>query len=713
MSRRTSRTTWAVLGPILLAQVGLLAWHHTRVTAEPHRVPVAVEGPAAVSQSIAHRLNALPGEPLDAVVVAEGDDPRAGVRNGGVVAALAVDPSTPGNVLYVSSVNDPKMTSLAKTMATRVGTPLGRTFVTRVVPPTERDGPARSTVAVVSGCWVAGGFLLAVLWLVVRWRRGTTTAPAVRAHLVLVAACSGVSLVVAVALAAGGSWWAWWALGFACTYAAAVSTVALDVLFGPVGVALASTLFLFLAGPLMSGRDPHLLPGFWWRVAPWTLQGATREIAGTIAWFGSAVPLRSMLVLGGVIVVSLAALVASAQLRRPVDPHRRIEAVPWRLRVVALVLPLAVTVVAATLLAPTGARVVSARPVPGASTTQCVATPKISTLAELNQFAGNVRGEPAFQGADVGADVLLQDGRRLWVFGDTLRAADFSGQRFVRNSMLVLGGGCAATVLPADRGAIIPDRGDGIGYWPMSIARVQRSDYDLVGVATQRVKSTGTPDGSFAFESLGSSVAVFIVQKGGTPQLLAQQDLGPDDKNPAHPQWGAAAAAQGDWVYLYGTARPDEKGVFGFSLQVARTRIENILTPSTWGYWDGRKWQASPSKAKELIAADQGVSQTLSVFPRDGRWYAVSKRDEFLGTDLVVWSAPAPTGPFDDGTVVGHLPSDLKTGELRYMPLAHPDLLADPGSVLVSYSRNNTDLQKVEDDPFLYRPQFVRVALPR
>ena len=268
-------------------------------------------------------------------------------------------------------------------------------------------------------------------------------------------------------------------------------------------------------------------------------------------------------------------------------------------------------------------------------------------------------------------------------------------------------------MLPANHGAIIPDRGDGIGYWPMSIARVQRSDYDLVGVATQRVTSTGTPDGSLAFESLGSSVAVFIVPKGGTPQLLAQQDLGKDDKDPSRPEWGAAAAVQGDWVYLYGTARPQQKGVFGFSLRVARTRIDNILAPGTWQYWDGRTWQASASKAKELIPADQGVSQTLSVFPRNGRWYAVSKRDEFLGTDLVVWSAPAPTGPFDTGTVVGHLPSDLKTGELRYMPLAHPDLLPDPASVLVSYSRNNTDLQKVEKDPFLYRPQFVRVTLPR
>ena len=59
------------------------------------------------------------------------------------------------------------------------------------------------------------------------------------------------------------------------------------------------------------------------------------------------------------------------------------------------------------------------------------------------------------------------------------------------------------------------------------------------------------------------------------------------------------------------------------------------------------------------------------------------------------------------------LPSDPQTGELRYMPLAHPDLMPDQASVLVSYSRNNTDFKKVQGDPFLYRPQFLRVRLPR
>ncbi len=194
-----------------------------------------------------------------------------------------------------------------------------------------------------------------------------------------------------------------------------------------------------------------------------------------------------------------------------------------------------------------------------------------------------MRGGSAFQGADVGADVLLQDGRRLWVFGDTLRAPDFPGQQFVRNSMLVFGGGCADAVVPADKGALIPNRGDGIGYWPMSIARVERPGYDIVGVATQRVENTDAPDGTFAFESLGSSMAVFVVPRGKTPQLIEQQDIGRDDKDPARPQWGAAAAEHGGWVYLYGTARPQQKGVFGFSLRVARTRAESLLDSSAAG----------------------------------------------------------------------------------------------------------------------------------
>ena len=106
------------------------------------------------------------------------------------------------------------------------------------------------------------------------------------------------------------------------------------------------------------------------------------------------------------------------------------------------------------------------------------------------------------------------------------------------------------------------------------------------------------------------------------------------------------------------------------------------------------------------------MSQVLSVFEQNGSWYAVSKQDEFLGDDLVIWKGTGPTGPFAPASRPVEIPSDESTGVLRYMPLAHPQLLRRKGSVVVSYSRNNTDLEKIERDPLLYRPEFLRVRLP-
>jgi len=83
-----------------------------------------------------------------------------------------------------------------------------------------------------------------------------------------------------------------------------------------------------------------------------------------------------------------------------------------------------------------------------------------------------------------------------------------------------------------------------------------------------------------------------------------------------------------------------------------------------------------------------------------------------LGRDLAIWTAPAPTGPFTLAARPVAIPSDAATGTLRYLPLAHPDLLPEPGTVVVSYSQNNTDFDEVVDDPRIYRPRFVRVRLP-
>ena len=704
------------LGVLLLAVVAVpaaaVAVLERTAVATPHEVPVAVAGSAPLAQGVAERLEQHPGDPVATEVVADVGEARELVRTGQVVAALVLRLEQPRDALLVSSTLDPSMRRLVDRLADRVGTPLERTFVASEVAPRGHAGVSARAMAVAPAGWVVVGVATGLVLLVLRRRRGVLHRGSTEALGILLVT-GGTSLLNAVVAASlvQSPVWSWWWVGWLTTAGAALLTSALGRVAGLVGAVLAGALLLVLGGPLVV-PDPHLLPTPWWEISPWTLHGAARELIGSVVWFDDVV-LRPILVLGGALLLGLA-----VPLLHPAPPAT-VTTSTWsgfaaRTSVAVLValVPAAVALLGSTVLRPSAPGDLSRAAVPRPAETQCVPMPPIKDIASLNRFVGHVRGGAAFQGADVGADVQLQDGRRLWVFGDTLRAPDFSGQRFVRNSMLVVDGKCAHTVVPADHGALIPDRQDRIGYWPMSIAHQERPGYDVVGVMAQRVRSTSQPDGAFAFENLGPSLALFAVPRGKVPQLVLLKDLGPDDKDPAHPQWGAAAAVHRGWVYLYGTARPKEKGVFGFSLRVARTRLEDLLHPGSWQFWDGRRWQDSPRRAAELIPATRGVSQTLSVFPRGDRWYAVSKRDEFLGTDLTIWSAPSPTGPFDDGTTVARIPSSSTSGELRYMPLAHPGLSDDPASVVVSYSRNNTDTEKVVGDPFLYRPQFILVPLP-
>ena len=206
-------------------------------------------------------------------------------------------------------------------------------------------------------------------------------------------------------------------------------------------------------------------------------------------------------------------------------------------------------------------------------------------------------------------------------------------------------------------------------------------------------------------------MAIFRVDRDAPLVLLQRLDLGADSLDA--PEWGAASARAGGWLYLYGTSSRELPGIHGFALSVARVSPERVADLSEWRYWDGRSWRGDPDHAVALIPEQGGVSQTLSVWSQDGRWYVLSKQDEFLGRQIVVWPGTSPAGPFGPARAVADLPCDSETGELRYMPLAHPWLLPQPGTVVVSYSRNFVDLDQVCAVPSRYRPYFLRVVLPR
>lgn len=318
---------------------------------------------------------------------------------------------------------------------------------------------------------------------------------------------------------------------------------------------------------------------------------------------------------------------------------------------------------------------------------------------------------PTLQGGDHGASVALADGRRLFVFGDTIRAKPV--QPFmVRNSIMLAQGGCLQAMPVEGDGAVIPARGD-ISYWPMSLRAVPADGGTTVQVITLGVRKVGQ-SGKGQFETTGSGLATFEVPTGRTPRLVRHVPLGPSSTDPRVPTWGAALTDSGGHLYVWGTASNATKSTAGWSLRVARTTPDQLASPASWEYWDGSSWvRGRPSAAQgpdaSLVPADGGVSHILSVVERGGSWYAVSKAGDYFGDTLTVWKAPSPTGPFTEHDVRG-LANDSRIR--RYMPLVHGDAQVGSGRLLVSWSESPQTSAPYFSNPELYRPRFGEISLP-
>lgn len=334
----------------------------------------------------------------------------------------------------------------------------------------------------------------------------------------------------------------------------------------------------------------------------------------------------------------------------------------------------------------------------------------------MNRLMDTLADQPRLQGGDHGGSTLLADGRRMVVYGDTIRDEGSVSPFMVRNSVAIVDGGCLQPMTGRGGDAVIPDDADDTGYWPMSLRAVAVDGGTRVEVITNRVRQVGADDevGDDSFETLGSSLVTFEVPTGRMPRLVDQVRLSPDVSDHRVPTWGAAMWDQEGRTYVFGTASNEAKSTKGWSLHVARTAPGSLGDQEAWEYWDGDEWSAEPPppgdrSAAELIPADQGVSHVLSVFERDGSWYAVSKEGDFVGDRLAVWKADSVTGPWTKHEVrpLANTP-DIH----RYTPLAHPDFDTPSGSLLVSWSEAPVDHDRYATNPELYRPEFDEIRLP-
>ena len=218
---------------------------------------------------------------------------------------------------------------------------------------------------------------------------------------------------------------------------------------------------------------------------------------------------------------------------------------------------------------------------PGSGTTLSIAQqncrPTASTAADF-QAQFDQRG-PVWGGGDGAEPIPIDNGRTLWLFGDTyLGSGTFGGpldnRGFVHNSMVVqYNGSCFAYLLRGNPGvgwySAIAEPSDTDYYWPTSGA--YDASAGVLSVTAMRVHHPDRTD-PWGWQLLGTDVIHYRISDMavlGTERLFTYS---PSDVA----QFGTNLLAEGSFVYHYGCAQATptqcyvartDRGLHGASLR--------------------------------------------------------------------------------------------------------------------------------------------------
>ncbi|MCV7219018.1 DUF3533 domain-containing protein [Mycobacterium crocinum] len=314
------RTLALGVGVLLLQFAFILSYLGAFHSPSPHRIPVAVVAPAQVAGQVVDQLNGLAGEPLSATVAADENAARASLRSGDVSAVYILNPAGTQDRLLVASGGGTAVSGALEQIFTKVTAAQQRTVaVDDVIPLFSGDGRGLSGFYLVVG-WVVGGYLFASMLGIAKgsrpatfprsvWRLGATVPYA------LASGFGGAVVAEPVLHAMNGHFWSIAGIGTLVTLTAATVTIALQILFGVIGIGLTVVIFVILGNPSAGGAyQPSVLPPFWRTISPWLPNGAGTDAIRRIVYFDAHGITQSIVVLvcwvvGGVVVSLIGAAV--------------------------------------------------------------------------------------------------------------------------------------------------------------------------------------------------------------------------------------------------------------------------------------------------------------------------------------------------------------------------------------------------------------------
>lgn len=318
----TPRATLLVLGVVALQLLFIASYVGALHNPKPKDVPFGVVAPQAAAQQAVTRLEQLPGSPLDPRAVADAATARKQILNRDIDGALIIDPAGSTDTLLVASGGGTVLATALETLTATLEKAERRTVRTvDVAPASSQDFDGLSSFYVVVG-WCVGGYLCASILAISTGARPANPRRAVirlvvMALVSIVGGLGGAVIVGPVLGALPGSVMTFWGLGALVTFAVGAATLALQGIFGIIGIGLAILLVVIAGNPSAGGAFPlPMLPPFWKAIGPALPPGAGTWVARSIAYFKGNDTTGALLVLSAWAAAGIAVTLGAAGLRK-------------------------------------------------------------------------------------------------------------------------------------------------------------------------------------------------------------------------------------------------------------------------------------------------------------------------------------------------------------------------------------------------------------
>ncbi|MFC9425183.1 DUF3533 domain-containing protein [Streptomyces sp. NPDC056987] len=318
----TVRSALLVLGVLALQLLFIASYVGALHSPRPSGVKVAVVAPGPSAAQLTSALKRLPGRPLDPRTLPDENTARRQIMNRDIDAALVVRPRSVNDTLLIATGQGTNETRILADIFEGLEAQQQRSLALEdIAPASARDAGSLTSFYLVIG-WCVGGYLCAAALAV-----GAGTRPpdlgrsvirlAVLAVYAIVGGLLGAVIAGPVLGALPGSVAGLWGLGALTVFAVGALTLALQALFGVVGIGLAVLIVVIAGNPSSGGGYPWpLLPDFWRAIGPALPPGAATWVARSIAYFRGNAVTAPLLVLSLWAVAGTAVTLVRSALRR-------------------------------------------------------------------------------------------------------------------------------------------------------------------------------------------------------------------------------------------------------------------------------------------------------------------------------------------------------------------------------------------------------------